>query len=352
MSGRYKILICYNEPLSLFANYSGKENNQVKDTGDLSETDFKDNLKLIVDSLSNFNYEVDTLAINRDMQITIKNITSYNPNVIFNFVEAVEGISDFESYMTGIYELLGYHYTGSGTLSLANCQDKVRTKQILKSAGIATPNYFLFDIEENITKRNFSLKFPVILKLSKEDASIGISEESVVYDFNQVRKRCKFLFNNYGQNVIAEEFINGREINVSILGDKVLPPSEIIFDGLPKKLANIITYEAKWFSDSIYYKHSIPRCPAKLNNKQLKLIEEAALNSFQVLGCRDYARVDIRLTKNDVPYVIEVNPNPDITINSGFFRSSKEAGYTYDELLNTIIKFALKRYEYFEEIKE
>ncbi|KUG26319.1 hypothetical protein ASZ90_003839 [hydrocarbon metagenome] len=183
----------------------------------------------------------------------------------------------------------------------------------------------------------------MIVKLLSEDASIGISENSVVYNDNELNKRMEYLFKNFKQDVIVEEFINGRELNVSILGKDVLPISEISFKGLSKKLPKIITYEAKWSPDSEYYKHTVPICPAKLSKEVEKKVSEIALESFNAMGCRDYARVDIRLAKNNHPYVIEVNPNPDISPDSGFARSAAAAGIDYFELIKKLIHFALSR---------
>jgi len=195
-------------------------------------------------------------------------------------------------------------------------------------------------------KNNFMLKFPVILKLAREDASIGISELSVVNNLDSLKERLEYLFTNFNQEVLMEEYIDGRELNVAILGDQILPISEIRFDGLPEEFPKIVTYEAKWSPESVYYKNTVPRCPAPLDDSLRQKIEKMALEAYDALECRDYARVDIRLNQRNVPYVIEVNPNPDISPDTGFVRSAAAAGIGYDELLFKISTFALKRITY------
>lgn len=343
MNNEQKVLICYNEPTRYYNNYIGKDVSDVKDDVDLSESDFMKQIDNIQKILSKkFNY-VETLAVNGNVRSTTKKILDHSPNVILNFVESVEGNANLESYIAGLYDLLGVPYTGNSMVALGNCLCKSRTKLILQSHGLKTPKHYTTHINEYPAKQKLSLKYPVILKLAREDASIGISEFSVVRDYDSLIKRLEYLYNTYKQEIIIEEYIEGRELNVAILGEQVLPISEIRFDGLPEELPKIITYEAKWSPESIYYKNTVPKCPAPLEEKIKEKIEKMAFEAFEALECRDYARVDIRLDAKNTPYIIEVNPNPDISPDAGFVRSASSAGITYEELLFTITKLALKR---------
>jgi D-alanine-D-alanine ligase len=155
--------------------------------------------------------------------------------------------------------------------------------------------------------------------------------------------RLEYLFSNFNQEVIIEEYIDGRELNVAILDGDILPISEITFDTLPDGLPKIVTYEAKWSEDSVYYKSTIPKCPTELDHSLERKVKELARTAYEAMECRDYARVDIRLNKKNVPYVIEVNPNPDISPDTGFVRSASAAGISYEELLYRISSLALKR---------
>lgn len=341
-----KILICYNEPTRFYSNYLGKEISDSIEDNDLSEREFLQQIANIKKVLEKKYISVETLAVNSDTRSTIKEITKYSPDVIMNFVESVEGNSNLECYVAGLYDLLEIPYTGNNLISLGNCLSKWRTKQILESHGIRTPKHFIAGVNQIPERQELSLKFPAILKLAREDASIGISEFSVVKNYEDICKRLDYLFANYKQEVIIEEYIEGRELNVAILGDKILPISEIRFDGLPDELPKIITYEAKWSPDSVYYKNTVPRCPAQLDKKLKEKIEAMAWEAYNALECRDYARVDIRLSAKNIPYVIEVNPNPDISPDAGFIRSAAAAGIPYEEVLYQLTGMALKRRQY------
>lgn len=341
-----KILICYNAPVSIFAVYSGKPDDLHANINDLSESSFAKEIKRIKRSLLEHFTEVGTLAINNDLQKIIAKIDEFAPDIIFNFVESVEGVSSYEYCIAGLFELLGYDYTGNIPPALGNCLNKERAKMILRSFEIRTPSSLVIRKKQKMTKKNFNLNFPVIMKLLNEDASIGISELSVVNNFAQLNSHLDFLYKTYKQEVLVEEYIDGRELNVAVLGDKVLPISEIRFDGLPENLPKIVTYDGKWIAESVYYENTKPKCPADLEPSLKKKIEETAYKAFKAMSCRDYARVDIRLSSDNIPYVIEVNPNPDISLDSGFSRAAAASGISYSSLLFTIAGFALSRKKY------
>jgi D-alanine-D-alanine ligase len=249
--------------------------------------------------------------------------------------------------------MLGFDFTGNLPASLGNCLNKAKAKTILRSYGINTPASSIIKLEqsEKFDSGNFQLNFPVILKLLNEDASIGISELSVVNDFDSLNNHIQFLQSTYKQDVLVEEYIDGRELNIAVLGDRTLPVSEIKFDGLPIGLPKIVTYDGKWIADSIYYENTKPSCPAVLDPDLKNSIEKTALLAFHAMDCRDYARVDVRLNKENIPFVIEVNPNPDISMDSGFARAATAADISYSNLLFTIAGFALARKDYDTKIK-
>lgn len=345
MSNNTRVLVCYNEPVKAYNNYIGKKCTDPGENVDLSESDMCGHINDIVSSLQLYYGNVESMVFNADIEETIKGINSFAPDVIFNFVECIDGKANYEAYAAGLYEILGFSYTGNTPLALSTCLDKSRTKRILNSFGINTPAFMIAKFKEYVDPDSFNLKFPVILKLLNEDASIGISENSVVNSVEEVNLRLQFLFRTYRQSILIEEFINGRELNVSVLGGKVLPVSEISFEGLPQELPKIVTYEGKWSPESIYFKHTNPVCPADLDENIRRHVEEIALKCFDLLYCRDYARIDMRLSRNNVPYVIEVNPNPDLSQDAGFARASAAAGLDYARLLYTISEFALDRKE-------
>lgn len=343
MKTQAKILVCYNSPVSVFSIYNGKPADHSSNSKDLSEHSFSSQILEIEKTLSSFYTEVKSLAVDKNVQKSIDEITSYHPDAILNFVESIEGITFHEYCMAGLYELLGYHYTGNIPSTLGNCLNKERAKEILYSNGIKTPRAITLSPKSKFTKKDINLNYPLILKLVDEDASIGISENSVVNNYRELRIHFSFLTETYKKNLIVEEYIVGRELNCAVLGGKPLPISEIDFTGLPENLPKIVTYDGKWIEGSTYYNYTKPVCPAKLDAEIKNSIEEIARLAFSVLNCRDYARVDIRLSNDGTPYVIEVNPNPDVSSDSGFARAAAASGKSYPELLNSIINFALQR---------
>lgn len=343
MKQNKKILITYNAPVSIYSIYTGKPGTIDTDKKDLSEKGFAAEIKYIKSSLSNYYDVVETLAVTKNIESTIYKIDEFEPDVIYNFVESIEGIASYEYCIAGIYELLGYEYTGNTPQTLGNCLNKSITKNILRAFNINTPKSIIISNTNDLKDGEFPIEFPVIIKLLKEDASIGISEFSVVNNFKMLNKQIEFLFNTYKSEIIIEEYIEGRELNVAVLGNTLLPISEISFKGLPKDLPKIVTYESKWIDDSVYYNNTKSICPAKLNGQLMKLVEDVAIKAINALNCRDYARVDIRLSNDNIIYVIEINPNPDISVDSGFSRAAKYHGLTHGQLLYKISEFALNR---------
>jgi D-alanine-D-alanine ligase len=246
--------------------------------------------------------------------------------------------------IVGLFELLGIPYTGAPAMSLANCQNKILAKRLLNSGGIRIPPFFI--VYAKSTRYTHRLNYPLFVKPAFEDASVGIENESIVSNNEELKKRIDYVLKNFSFPVLIEEFIEGRELNVSVMGDKrlkVLPISEIDFSTMPDHLHNIVSYQAKWDPNHESFHKTIPICPAQLPSNIEKKAKEIAFKAFKVLGCRDYARVDMRLSKDNKLYVLEVNPNPDITDGAGFMRSAECGGMTYSQVLKRIVKYALRR---------
>ncbi len=338
-----KILVCYNEPVGIYENYSGKSLAPGADIEDSSDPGLTTQASDIQKILQQRFEQVECLPFSRDFARALRRILQLAPDIILNFVEALAGDTNFEGHIAGAFEILDIEFTGNKALTLGNCLNKLKTKQILRSLGVRTPRYILARLNSRLAEADFKLKFPLILKLNKEDASIGISENSVVNDFQTLQAQLDFLFRTFHQDVLIEECLPGREISAAILGDRVLPLSEISYQDLPAHLPRIVTYEAKWSLHSAYYQGTVPVCPAMVDEELRALIEKKALAAFNAMDCRDYARIDFRLSKRDIPHVIDVNPNPDLSPESGFIRSASHAGISYEEVLFTLVEFALQR---------
>ena len=266
------------------------------------------------------------------------------PDVIFNLVELFHDSPQLEGMVAGMFELYRIPYTGSTPFALGLCQRKGLTKQVLFANGVPTPRYRLLRKPE-ISKRH-GLHYPLIVKPAREDASAGIDKNSVVYDYASLDERLQKMFKEFTPPVMAEEYIEGRELHVSIIGNNppvVLPVIEFDFSELPDDHPRIISYAAKWnpLEESYHRVHSV--CPAKLPKRILKKVQDVSLRAYKETGCRDYARLDLRVGKHNQVYVLEVNPNPDLTEGVSFMESAEKAGFTFSQTLRKIVEFALER---------
>lgn len=299
----------------------------------------------IAQTLIKSGYEAYTLNIKDNCNVFMKDYEKNKPDVVFNFVEIYRDQPKLEMNFTGLMELLNVAYTGAPPMALGTCQNKSLTKRILNSVGIRTPRYKIIKSMDGSFR--LGLQYPLIVKPALEDASVGIENESIVQNVEQLKKRVEYVFNSFKQPALVEEFITGRELNVAVFGDKkpiVLPISEIDFSEMPDNLHPIVSYQAKWDPHHEAYHKTIPICPAPLSDETKVEAEQMALQCFKIVGARDYARVDIRLSNKDNKlYVLEVNPNPDLTIDAGFMRSAKHGGYSYKKALRMIVDFAYER---------
>ncbi len=342
-----KVAVVYNEAYQEIKDQYSTESPEelgFRPYFDLDESDPIAEYESIAVNLRKAGYEAYILNILDDINIFLEDLKKNKPDVIFNFVEIYKDIPELEMGFAGLMELLGIPYTGAPPIALGTCQSKYLTKGILSTIGIRVARSHFIKEPKKIYRLN--LNYPIIVKPSMEDASVGIDVEAVVTNYRELRDRINYIFREFEQPVLVEEYIEGRELNVAVLGDKnprVLPISEIDFSKMPDHLYNIVSYQAKWEPLHEAYHKTIPKCPARLPKKIEAEAKETALKAFRAMRCRDYCRVDMRLSKNKKLYVLEVNPNPDLTQDAGFMRSMKHAGYSYRRALKTIVDLAAAR---------
>jgi len=292
-------------------------------------------------------YHIEKVMVDKNISKLMPLLLDIAPVCVFNLCEEVDNNSWGEIYIAGILELLKIPYTGSGPFSLSLSLNKARAKDILRSHNIPIPEYQVFDTGKTVLKQG--LTFPLIVKPLCEDGSFGIGAGSVVYDKDTLDKRVSNVIMEFNGPVIVEKYIKGREFNVAILGNRdkvrVLPISEIDYSNLASDLPKICSYSAKWEKESSEYKGTVPVCPADISSEIQKKLEQIAVDVYRIMECADYARVDIRLSKdNKIPYIIDVNPNPCISPDSGFVRQGKAAGMDYGELIKAIFSVCRERY--------
>lgn len=312
--------------------------------GDWEGRDTNDDAESVIKALNELGHEITTYHVDLDVFEKLRK-DKKEIDLVFNMCD--DGFfsdPDLEPHFPAMLDILEVPYTGSHYLSLALCLNKAMTKKLLYYHGIPTPPFQVF--EKGDEKLKSRLKFPLIVKPVSEDASIGIKDESVVNNEEELRKRIEHVIKEYEQSALAEEFIDGREFNVGIIGDKekeVLPVSEILFDGLPDDKPKIVNYSAKWSEDSVDYIETKRSCPAKIDKELREKLTKLALESSSLMLCRDYFRVDFRVDKQNNPYVLEVNPNPDISEDAGLAAMAAVKGYSYKDLIEKVVESAASR---------
>jgi len=328
--------------IALAANIKGKlKPGMPKDF--YAEFDTPETINSIKKALESSGNEVKIIEANEN---SCEKLKKTKPDIVFNFSEGIRGESR-ESHIPAICEMLGIPYTGAGVLTSAIVLNKARTKEILDHYGIPTPEFQLF----KTGKEKIKIRFPALIKPIAEGSSKGIRNKSLVNNEKELRKVVKWLIETYNEPALAEEFIEGKEVTVAVVGNDendviVFPIVGIDYENLPKGVHHFDSYEVKWIYDSPENPVVKVNCPAKLEKTVEKRIKDVAKYTFIALNCRDWARIDLRI-KDKIPYVLELNVPagllPDPEENSRFPLTTRTAGFDFDETVNIVLYFALKR---------
>ena len=332
-----KIAVCHN--LAAPVPVRGENHDRVAEQGSAEEA------AEVAAALASLGHHPVIVPFGADPAVFLEQLNATGAELIFNLCEGLWGDSHLELHATALLELTGLPVTGSGPLTLGLTQDKLRTKQLLLANGLNTPRYLPAPYGRPLAVEP-GLHYPLIVKPRSEDASHGISDASVVDDLPALQAQIAYVHRSYRQDALVEEFIDGREINVAILGNgkeaTVLPLSEIRFDRA--QIRPIVSYAGKWLEGTPGWVGTTASCPAELTEAEAAAIRTVALAAFRIMGCRDYARVDIRL-RDGIPWILEVNANPDISADVGLARSAAAAGFAYPTLIGHIIDAAWRRTE-------
>lgn len=291
-------------------------------------------------SLLEMGYLVCLLPLMPPIENACNTLKSLETSLVFNLFEGFPGQPETEAILPGILRQHGLRYTGCPDSALKLGLNKAEAKEILKENGIATPNFQLLN---QATIADFHLSLPCIVKPGKEDASHGIAAENVVSDVEALSRQVARINRLYGGDALVEEYIDGPEFNATVFGNgryTVLPVSEIAFS-LPDGMPRILTFAAKWEPDNPYFQGTKVVCPAQIPPEDNKIITKAAKQSFQLVCRQGYGRVDMRRDSNGKLYVLEVNPNPDISPGAGAAIQAKAFGMDYTRLIAKIIETAL-----------
>jgi D-alanine-D-alanine ligase len=305
-------------------------------------------------ALARAGYSVETLGLTDDWLPLVERLR-LEPAVVVNFCEGLAGRAAGEAHVAGLLELMHVPYTGSTPDAILLCLNKVRTKRLLAGSGLPTPPFLelhprdiLLDAQLQQRLAEHGVCWPVIVKPAGEDASQGIHQSSVAQDAAELRRAAERAAASYGYPVLVEQYVAGREFNIAVIDDlepQALPIAEIVFDAAAGIRWPIVTYDAKWSIGSDEDRATVPRCPAELDAATAQRLAGLALEAVRVTGCRDYARIDLRLTADGRPFILEVNANPDLSPNGGLVHQLAAAGIAHEDFVVRLIERAVERHE-------
>ena len=296
----------------------------------------------VITALKSMGHEVYPVGLQSDLAVIANAREQHKPHVAFNLLEEFDGHALFDQHVVSYLELLKQPYTGCNPRGLTLAHDKALTKKILSFHRIAVPGFGVFPRGQKVV-RPTRLKFPLLVKSVIEEGSVGISQASVVHDDEKLAERVEFIHRTTESHAIAEQYIEGREIYVSVIGNKRLQtytPWELVIKNLPEGSLNIATGRLKWNPD-YQRKVGLVTKPADLSEELQRNLESISKRIYRHLNLSGYARMDYRLSNDGQFYLLEANPNPQIARNEDFADSAAHCGLSYCQLLQKILTLAV-----------
>lgn len=289
----------------------------------------------VMNCLRDMGHEVMALGVDGDLGGIRSQLHHFKPHVVFNLLEEFKGEAFFDYHIVAYLELMGFKYTGCNPRGLLLSRDKALGKKILKYHRVPTPDFHVFK-KNKVVKVSKSMRFPLFVKTLNEEASLGISQDSVVTDPKALKERVEYLIETYGTDVIAETYVDGREFYVSLMGNErvqAFPIVELDFGSISERTHPIATRKIKW--DLAYRKkHGIDvKQPKNLGAELERKIIGVCKRAYKCLDLSGYARMDLRVTDEGNIYLIEANPNPDIGFGDEFHKSGELAGFDYEKII-------------------
>jgi D-alanine-D-alanine ligase len=298
----------------------------------------------VVTALQKLGHEVKPLGLQDDLSVARNAIKDWEPDIIFNLLEAFDNVVMFDHNIVSFLEMLRMPYTGSNARGLMLARDKSLSKKLMAYHRIPVPEFAVIRRGQKVRLKK-SLPFPLIVKSLTEEASIGISQASVVDSEEKLKERVAFIHDSIGTDALVEQFIEGRELYVGVMGNerlRVFPIWEMQFTKMPDSVHHIATERVKW---SVKYqeKHGIQTNEVKdIAQDQCERIRHICRRVYRALEISGYARIDLRMDKEGKVYVLEANPNPQIAKGEDFAESAKRSGLTYPALMQRILMLGLK----------
>src|SRR5919107_2746268 len=315
------------------------------DSEDESSKDYDPVVPQVARTLRKLGHRVSVLGVHGDVKRLIAGLSRRRPELVFNLMEMFGENVFGDIPVTGLLDLLGLKYTGSGPVDLYLSQDKALTKKLLAFEEILYPRFAVFS-REAAFETGGNLRMPLFVKPLRSDASLGIGGKSLVHDAVALMEQVTAIRKELNDNALAEEYIEGREFYVGVLGNtqaKALPPVEIDFTGFPEGVPKVMDSKAKWDERSKEYKGT-RSVLAQLPDELRARLQKVAVDAYRALRVRDYGRVDIRLTDTGEIYVLEVNASCYLERGGEFAMAAEAAGMDYPRLIEQILNLALERY--------
>jgi len=316
------------------------EDPQFHDPVDKTSTEYH-----VIESLRHQHHDVSVIGVFDNLEEMIVKLKENKPDLVFNLTEQYCGERLWDKNIAGVLDMLQIPYTGSGPMGMMLCRDKRLCKQLLGLHRIRVPNFLSLPFGKTV-RVNKSIQFPLVVKPALADGSEGISNASLVNSVDTLQERAEFIHDRWQQDAIAEEYIDGRELYVTVLGNKrltVCPPREFFFDQDSEQGPNMATYRVKW-NNTYREKWGLNFGFAEnLDKEVVKRIERVCKKAYRVLHLRDYGRIDLRLMPDGKIAILEANPNPDLAWGEEVAEAAQRAGVDYEKLIDFIIHQALKR---------
>ncbi|MFA5554809.1 MAG: hypothetical protein WCZ89_10020 [Phycisphaerae bacterium] len=301
----------------------------------------------VIRTLRQLRYNVSVVPAGEDIKSLVNILTENRPQLVFNLTEHIGGERWQDKSIAALLDVMKIPFTGTGVNGLFLTRDKQLCKRLLSSHRVHTPAFAEFSPGKPI-RISKKLPFPLVVKPNLEDSSEGISNDSLVKNEDELKERVEFVMSRWNQPVIAEQFIDGRELYVGIMGNsrlKVLPVRECFFNhAVEGKGPYMATYRVK-YNKKYREKWNIEFGFADLEASIRKKVENACKKTYRILQIQDYGRIDMRLTENNEVFIIEANANPDIAYGEEIAESAHQAGLTYEKFIDRIIQLALARYK-------
>lgn len=299
----------------------------------------------VYSALQNLGHDVRVLGILDRLSTLRETVKEWQPHVVFNLLQEFSGITAYEQYVVAYLELLRQKYTGCNPRGLMLSRDKVLTKQLLAWHRIATPAFHLFPLGARFKEPKMGkLEFPLFVKSATEDASRGIAQASIVEDMSQLRERVEFIHEHVESDALVEEYIDGRELYIGVLGNRrltTLPVWEMDFGTLAEKRSGIATSRVKW-NREYQKKHGIKTGPAEgLPQAEADKLARLAKRIYRALHMCGFARMDFRMREDGKVFLLEANANPDLTYGEDLAESARLVGINYDKLISRIVSLGM-----------